>query len=116
MKDLILSFAQKIVAPPPMYGAERAPGWAAVRDAFLEEHPYCAVCTSQTGAEAHHILPYHLFPELELDPGNLITLCRRPGWNCHFLFGHLGDWRSYNPDVRRVSAQMQLLILQRPRP
>jgi hypothetical protein len=33
---------------------------------------------------------------LELEPNNLVTLCEGDGVNCHFLFGHLGDWRSWN--------------------
>jgi hypothetical protein len=42
--------------------------------------------------------PFHLHPELELDPGNLITLCM--GTNeCHLTIGHGGDWKSFNGTV-----------------
>lgn len=43
--------------------------------------------------------PFHLFPELELDDSNLITLCEKSGHDCHFIFGHFHDWTLYNPNV-----------------
>lgn len=53
----------------------------------------------------HHILPYHLYPDLELDLDNLITLCEKPGHDCHFTFGHLHDWYSFNRLVRADAAR-----------
>lgn len=44
------------------------------------------------------MLPYHVYPELELDPDNLITLCSR--LHCHYCWGHRYDWRDHDPDVR----------------
>ena len=44
--------------------------------------------------------------ELELDERNLITLCEA-GENHHFVVGHLGDWRSYNPEVRGDAARAE---------
>jgi 5-methylcytosine-specific restriction enzyme A len=43
--------------------------------------------------------PFHVHPELELDDANLITLCEKPGHDCHFVFGHFHDWKRWNPDV-----------------
>lgn len=43
--------------------------------------------------------PFHLHPELELDQSNLITLCEKPGHDCHFTFGHFHNWALFNPDV-----------------
>ena len=45
--------------------------------------------------QVHHIEPFHTNPDKELDENNLITLCS----TCHFVFGHLKKWQSYNPDV-----------------
>lgn len=28
-----------------------------------------------------------------------ITLCEKPGHDCHFVFGHAGDWHGYVPSV-----------------
>jgi predicted HNH restriction endonuclease len=53
--------------------------------------------------EVHHVKPFHLFPQLELDPANLMTLCE-DGGNCHFMVGHLKDWRRYNPKARPAAA------------
>lgn len=84
----------------------RSPKWAAVRNKFLVEHPQCAFagCTkSHTKGDkmnVHHILPFHLFPEEELNPDNLITLCRDPHGGHHLWVGHLGNYTDYNKQVR----------------
>ena len=46
----------------------------------------------------HHIKPFHLYPQLELDPNNLITLCRSKYWrfDCHLAVGHGGSFRREN--------------------
>jgi len=79
----------------------RSSKWAKVREQFLKENPACAVCGSTKKLEAHHIIPFHLCPERELDPTNLIPLCesKRYGINCHLLFGHLGCYTSFNETV-----------------
>lgn len=73
----------------------RSSHWGDVRKAHLKKHPKCEVCGKKP--EVHHIKPYHLHRELELDPNNLISLCRTD----HFLFGHLCDWKAYNPEARK---------------
>jgi hypothetical protein len=40
-------------------------------------------------------VPVNIDQSKELDPKNLITLCK----TCHFVFGHLMDWNSWNEDV-----------------
>lgn len=77
--------------------------WARVRRQHLEREPACAACGRSGDLEVHHIQPYHLRPELELDDGtngldgNLVTLCADP---CHFVHGHLLSWKRSNPSVR----------------
>lgn len=78
----------------PKFGA-RSPSWRKVRKEFIKECDRCEVCETKKRLEVHHIKPYHLFPELELELTNLITLCRR----CHLLFGHLDNWRNFNNEV-----------------
>jgi hypothetical protein len=56
---------------------------------------YCEICERKKGLEAHHIVPFHVAPDLELNTDNLISLCRR----CHLFVGHLGSWRSVNLSV-----------------
>jgi 5-methylcytosine-specific restriction enzyme A len=83
----------------PSFGALRSPDWPRARKAFITAHPECAVCyregTLLKPNNVHHIRPFHLHPELELDPTNFITLCR----DHHFLFGHFMNWASYNVEV-----------------
>jgi 5-methylcytosine-specific restriction enzyme A len=75
-----------------------------VRARHLVANPNCAACGGTANVEVHHIQPFHLFPDLELVDSNLITLCEKPGYECHFVFGHYHDWYKYNPDVITTAA------------
>ena len=76
----------------------RSSRWDEVRDAFVFEHPSCAACGSTNKLQVHHILPFHLHPDLELDPKNLIVLCMDVN-ECHLEIGHGGSFKYYNPQV-----------------
>lgn len=86
---------------------ERAGAWPRVRREHLEREPACAACGRSHDLEVHHIQPYHKRPELELDAGNLVTLCADP---CHFVFGHLLNWKKSNPHVRDDAARYRQRI------
>lgn len=77
-----------------LYSA-RSSDWNKIRKQHLEDHPFCSGCKTKNKLEVHHIEPYHVNPDRELDPSNLITLCK----SCHFTIGHLMDWTSWNVDV-----------------
>jgi len=79
----------------------RSPHWATVRKNHLKEHGKCLVCEGDQNLNVHHIKPFHLHPDLELEPTNLVTLCEseRHGINCHLLIGHLGNFKNVNPNV-----------------
>ncbi len=79
--------------------ANRSPHWPAARAAWLKEHPTCAVCGGSFYLQVHHIQPFHLLPERELDPANLLTLCESPGSNHHLEWGHFGNFKLWNPSV-----------------
>jgi 5-methylcytosine-specific restriction protein A len=79
-----------------IFGSDRSPEWYNVRKKHLAEQPFCQGCGSKNNLEVHHIEPFHVNPSRELDPSNLITLC---GKNCHFIFGHLMDYSSWNTNV-----------------
>ena len=68
---------------------------------LVADHPNCAVCGGNKKVEVHHKHPFHVHPELELEPSNFITLCEndKDGVNCHLLFGHLGNFKSVNLSV-----------------
>lgn len=76
--------------------AKRSPKWSNVRKQHLEKFPCCAACGRCNKLEVHHKIPVHIDPSLELDPGNLMTLCDDP---CHLVFGHLLNYKSYNKNV-----------------
>lgn len=80
-------------------GARRSPHWSAYRKHFMQQHPECASCLRKS-EEAHHIVPFHVAPDLELNPTNLIAMCRR----CHLFVGHLGSWRRVNFSVAMDAA------------
>ena len=82
----------------PILGA-RSPHWPAVEHAHLKSNPFCAACGGHEQVQVHHKKPFHLHPELELEPSNLITLCEKPGHCCHYVHGHLLDWHAFNPEV-----------------
>ena len=85
---------------PVMLGAPRSSRWAAVRDGFLEGKR-CSACGGTKELVAHHRIPFHVDPSLELELSNLIPLCEagRYGLNCHLLLGHLGNWRRWNVEL-----------------
>lgn len=76
----------------------RSPKWRKVRKEHLAD-PFnlsCNACMRKKGLEVHHIIPFNVRPDLELQGSNLITLCKY----CHFIFGHFADFTKYNPSVR----------------
>lgn len=81
--------------------AKRSSRWPKVREQYLQKCPNCAACGRKSKVEVHHKIPVHMAPELELDMDNLITLCDDP---CHFVFGHLFNYRSYNKNVEEDCA------------
>lgn len=97
-------------------GMKRSGKWAGVRKLHLQNNPTCAVCGGTAKAEVHHVHPFHLYPELELDMANLITLCEdnSDGVDCHLGFGHLGNFKSYNVDIIEDAKKWNDKIKNRP--
>lgn len=89
----------------------RSSKWAGVRKNHLTKHPLCTACGKNKNLEVHHILPFHLFPELELEESNLITLC--DGNKCHIRIGHCFNWKAYNPFVINDSLFQYQRIIER---
>jgi len=97
---MIKSFLEKLSGKIPLK-KKRHKNWSKFRKVYLKTYPRCAVCGSYKKLEVHHIIPFHVMPELELDPSNLIVLCesKKYGINCHLLMGHLGNYKKYNLNV-----------------
>lgn len=83
----------------------RSSKWRSVRKEFLKKNKACAACGGKVRLQVHHISPFHLEPEKELDPTNLITLCMGR-LECHLTIGHGGDFKSFNPHVKEDAAEI----------
>lgn len=88
----------------------RTSEWAVFRDTYAKAHPRCAVC-GRPVENVHHGVPVHVDPTRELDPKNCYPFCRTH----HFIFGHLGDWRSWNPDIENDIGIWRGKYAKRPR-
>ena len=67
---------------------------------WVRENPACAVCGLRSihlwRCEAHHLIPYHVAPDLGACPTNFVTLCRAHHW----LVGHgARSWGWENTNV-----------------
>lgn len=86
---------------------QRSPKWPTVRNKYIKQHNSCEACGSRYNLNVHHVKSFRLHPEKELDPTNLITLCR----TCHLHIGHACDdkghvnWSCENPNVREDSVK-----------
>ena len=115
MKQLLTRIVDTLKGKHPL-AAKRSNQWPTARKAHLELYPACAVCGGSVDIQVHHIRPFHLHPDLELDPGNLVTLCesKKAGVNCHLWFGHLGNFKSYNTTVTKDAPQWYKKFKSRP--
>jgi len=89
----------------PVSAKPRHPQWDRAAKAWAASNP-CAVTGEFEGIEVHHIRPFHLFPELEMDPENWISLTRP--W--HLYLGHVGNWSNWNPSVREDAERFRRMI------
>ena len=98
------------------FGFKRSDKWPTFRKHFLEKHSACAVCCSKNKLEAHHKIPVHLRPDLELEEANLIPLCESMdhGVNCHLFIGHLSSFFSYNMHVVKDAEDWNIKLTKRP--
>jgi len=88
--------------------AARDSKWRSFRKVQLVNKK-CAICDGTEGLELHHKKSFHDSPELELDPDNVMVLCDNHPRNCHFIFGHLMNWRFINDDIDNTVEYFQLL-------
>jgi hypothetical protein len=88
----------------------RLSSWSKIRKKHIDNQSICQACGKNKKLEVHHIVPVNIDPNKELDPKNLITLCR----TCHFVFGHLMDWNSWNKDVTEDARVYYNKIINKP--
>lgn len=112
---LLKQISDAIAGKAPL-DAKRSSAWPKVREEFIKNNPTCACCGDTKKIEVHHIKPFHLNPELELEPSNLITLCESSsnGITCHLLIGHLGDYKSWNVNALKDAKSWNTKLKKRP--
>lgn len=110
MFERIVKMLGLFVGDMGVLATPRSPRWKSVRREHLLANPRCIVCGSTRGVVPHHVVPFHVAPERELDPSNLVTLCEGPTFNCHLFFGHLKRWDRHNPDVTEDAAHWRTRI------
>ena len=79
------------------FGSDRSGKWWTVRCQHIKDNPLCIGCGTKKDVQVHHIIPVSIDPSKELIQNNLCTLCKY----CHFVFGHLHNYKNYNPEVIR---------------
>lgn len=103
MKKLIEAIKDRVSGKVPLL-SKRSSRWPTVRANFLSKNNSCAACGQTDHLQVHHVKPFHLDPSKELDESNLITLCEDE-YLCHLHVGHLGSFKSENPNVREDAAK-----------
>jgi len=107
---MILKNIKDAVQGKAPLGHKRSSHWPTVRKHFLEVpgNNKCAACGGTDKIEVHHKEPFHLNPDLELDPNNFISLCESNSYGivCHLTIGHLGNYKNFNPNVVEDAANI----------
>ena len=103
---VITGIVQKIKDLHGRFIEGRSSHWPAVRNAWLKDHPTCAACGRTDHLNVHHKRPFHLWPALELDRTNFLTLCENTPEQDHLIVGHFGNWKRFNPDVEADAAKL----------
>ena len=109
MNILITHAVNKISHALRELTTRRSPRWDSVREAYLKKHPTCAASGSAVDVQVHHVKSFHEYPDLELDPANLISLSEAVGNEMHLEMGHTvngkSSWKINNPNVREDAAK-----------
>jgi len=88
----------------------RSSGWPPVEKEVLAEHQECLACKAPSEV-GHHIIPFHVAPERELDKSNIAALCHE----CHYYMAHFkGRWASWNPNIVEDAAVFRGELERRP--
>lgn len=110
LQDMLIDLLSLLADSDAFGGEPRSACWKSARANHLSVCPTCASCGTKRNPTVHHIEPFHLCPERECDPSNLITFCPI----CHLIFGHLKSWRSHNAEVIRDAEWFLEKVERRP--
>lgn len=104
---LVGSRVELLGSEDPLLGRPRSPRWHTLAKHTLAEHPDCVVCGGPAD-QVHHVIPVHVAiaigrPELELDPGNLRSVCVE----CHWRVAHGRRWSRTNLHLDEDAAYLR---------
>lgn len=88
----------------------RSEKWPSIEKDIINKYKCCAACGSIQHLQVHHIQPFHLHPELELQESNLIILCMSEN-ECHLRIGHGDLFRAYNPLLMKDINDLRLQLV-----
>ena len=97
----------KSIVREKIKSSRRSSKWDSVRDTYIATHQVCEACGSRKKVQVHHIAPFHIHPELELEESNLIALCMDEN-ECHLNIGHGDSFRCYNPSVKEDAKKFMV--------
>lgn len=80
----------------------RDPRFPARERDFLRRHPACVGC-GRPATTAHHVIPFHVRPDLEMDEGNWAAVEK----DCHYVIGHQRNWRKWNDRFWETVAELR---------
>lgn len=86
-----------------LLAGERDSRWPALRKKYIQAHPRCEACNTLQEVQVHHIVPVKKDPSKELDPFNLISLCKK---GCHLKIGHGGSYQFFNPGCKEDALSL----------
>ena len=114
IKRHIRHHLEKLTGKIPKNAPMRSVHWESTEREFRAVNKLCP-CGSDDDLNVHHIFPFHLYPQFELEWWNLITLCRKH----HYEFGHNEDWKAFNPfvvdDMKAQALRIQKRFYRRQR-
>lgn len=75
---------------------------------YAKAHTVCECCGApamlmRIRIEVHHKIPVSVAPDRAADPANMIALCA----SCHFVHGHLRNWRAYNGNLTGMILELR---------
>lgn len=106
----------ELILPPGLFefdpelclvtGERRNPNWTRLSQLWAKDHP--CVFTGQTASEVrlvvHHIVPFHVRPDLEMDERNWLSVVEP--W--HLYACHAGNYQNWVEEapLREMAAQI----------
>ena len=100
----------------PLGGIARNSNWNKfVKDLIIVRGNKCEITGGAKKLIGHHIIPFHKRPDLEMVKENIIIVSEKVfGSNIHLAMCHLGNFKSWNPNIEEDAKMWLEKITNRP--